>query len=185
MHGERQQTRFRGRECAVDPTRGWTRTRLCAKWLSGGKPCLTPDLPRTLSEKQFKCWREGSMRVIAGCHEVVVLPRKSSQIAYRRGLRSSVRRPNRSWARGCGSVWCQTPIGQGPVWAQRISRVRATLLVAWFSGRGLFPVGVEPGVPAAGCEKFVVGALFDHAAILDDHDAVGVADGRQAVGDHD
>src|SRR5581483_7376403 len=49
--------------------------------------------------------------------------------------------------------------------------------------RGLGPVAVQRGVEAAPLEQLAVGALLDDAAVLEDDDQVGVADGRQAVGD--
>ena len=50
---------------------------------------------------------------------------------------------------------------------------------------GVLLVGhaVEVGVAAAEGEQVVVLALLDDAAVLEHDDAVGVADGREAVGD--
>ena len=51
--------------------------------------------------------------------------------------------------------------------------------------RDVGPVAVERRVEAAGAEQLVVGALLDDAPVLEDDDHVGVADRRQAVGDHE
>src|SRR5260221_7540882 len=45
--------------------------------------------------------------------------------------------------------------------------------------------GNEARERAAQGRKLLVAALLDDAAMLEDHDQVGVADGRQAMGDHE
>lgn len=45
------------------------------------------------------------------------------------------------------------------------------------------PAGVEVAVAAGAGEQVGVGALLDDAAVVEDEDEVGVADGGQAVGD--
>ena len=43
--------------------------------------------------------------------------------------------------------------------------------------------GVELVVGAVLSHEFVVGAAFDDLAVVEDHDDVGVLDGRESVGD--
>src|SRR5713101_3310771 len=44
---------------------------------------------------------------------------------------------------------------------------------------------VERGVASALAQQFIVPAEFDHAAVLDDEDAIGIHDGMQPMRDHD
>ena len=46
-----------------------------------------------------------------------------------------------------------------------------------------FIAGIELVVLAFEGEKFVVGALFDNMAVVEDDDTVGIADGAKAMGD--
>ena len=41
------------------------------------------------------------------------------------------------------------------------------------------------GIEAVFCQQFIMGPLFDDAAVVDDDDVVGIADRAQAVGDDD
>ena len=43
---------------------------------------------------------------------------------------------------------------------------------------------MQPGVKPALRHELLVGALLDDAALVDDHDAIGVSDRREPVGDH-
>src|ERR1700724_3549177 len=52
-------------------------------------------------------------------------------------------------------------------------------------GRLLCPVAVEPPVAALRLEQLIVRPVLDHATVLEDEDPAGVADRREAVGDHD
>src|SRR5438093_10250553 len=98
------------------------------------------------------------------------------------------RSPLRSWGRRIRTpatgARTRRPTARRSPNALRRRRKEGTTAAALLLGRGL-PVRVEGPVAAAEGEQLVVASLLDDAPALDDDDPVGVADGGEAVGDHD
>src|SRR6266516_174410 len=72
-------------------------------------------------------------------------------------------------------------------WSKPLIRSSPQALVFALSRALVLPLelgAVQLGVEAAAGQQLVVAAALDHAAVVDHQDPVGLADGRQPVGDH-